>query len=148
MKTTRFISFSKNLFLILITTALIISLNSCATKATFLNSSVVPAARGTVKVKKDGNKNYVIKIQLRNLAEAKRLSPSKNTYVVWLETEDNTIKNIGQVKSSTYLLSKKLKGSFETVSSFKPTKIFLTAEDEANIQYPSYTNVILTTDKF
>jgi hypothetical protein len=127
---------------------MIFSLNSCATKATFLNSAVVPAAQGTVKVKKDGNKNYVIKIQLRNLAEAKRLTPSKNTYVVWMETDDNTIKNIGQVKSSTYLLSKKLKGSFETVSSFKPSKIFLTAEDDANIQYPSYSDVILTTNNF
>ena len=148
MKTNRFISLSNNIFLILVTVTMMFSLNSCVTKANFLNSSVVPAAQGTVKVKKDGNKNYVIKIQLRNLAESTRLTPSKSTYVVWMETTENMNKNIGQVKSSTYLLSKKLKGSFETVSSFKPSKIFITAEDDANIQYPSYSDIILTTDNF
>lgn len=119
--------------------------DSCATKVSFLSSSVVPAA----KVKKDGNKNYVIRIKLANLAELTRLQPPKNTYVVWMETDDNRTKNIGQVISSTDFLSKKLKGSMETVSSFRPQKIFITAENDANTQYPSSSSdIILTTNNF
>jgi hypothetical protein len=148
MKTINIISLIKSTFLTFAAAIVIFSFSSCATKATFLNSSLVPAAQGNVKVKKDGNNNYVIKIQLFNLAESNRLQPPKNTYVVWMETDDNITKNIGQVKSSTFLLSKKLKGSFETVSSFKPKKIFITGENDANIQYPSNTDIVLTTDNF
>jgi hypothetical protein len=121
--------------------------SSCARKISFQTSSVVPAARGDVKVKKDNNNNYSIQVSLNNLAEPKRLEPSKNTYVVWMETSDNVTKNIGQINSSTGFLSNKLKASFETVSSTKPTKIFLTAEDDAGIQYPG-TQVIMTTNDF
>jgi hypothetical protein len=121
--------------------------SSCARKISFQTSSVVPAARGDVKVKKDNNNNYSIQISLNNLAEPKRLEPAKNTYVVWMETSDNVTKNIGQINSSTGFLSNKLKASFETVSSTKPTKIFLTAEDDASIQYPG-TQVIMTTNDF
>jgi len=121
--------------------------SSCARKISFQTSSVVPAARGDVKVKKDNNNNYSIQISLNNLAEPKRLEPSKNTYVVWMESSDNVTKNIGQINSSTGFLSNKLKASFETVSSTRPTKIFLTAEDDAGIQYPG-TQVVLTTNDF
>src|SRR5690349_19820557 len=121
--------------------------SSCARKIGFQTSSVVPAARGDVKVKKDNNNNYSIQVTLNNLAEPKRLEPSKSTYVVWMETSDNVTKNIGQINSSTGFLSNKLKAFFETVSSTKPTKIFLTAEDDAGIQYPG-TQVIITTNDF
>jgi hypothetical protein len=126
---------------------LLFSLNSCATKAVFLNSAVVPAAQGSVKFKKDKNENYVIKIKISNLAESNRLQPPKNTYIVWMETGDDVVKNIGQIMSSKAFMSKKLKASFETVSSFKPKKIFITAEDDANIQYP-FSGTVLTTVNF
>jgi hypothetical protein len=147
MKTTRLNTLTKNILLAVLTITMILSFNSCATKANFLTSSVVPAARGSVKVKKDKNKNYSIKIYLYNLAEANRLQPPKKTYVIWMETDQNITKNLGQTNTSTGLLSKKLKASFETVSSFKPTKIFITAEDEANIQNPGM-QVILSTNNF
>jgi len=126
---------------------LIFTLFSCARKVTFLTSPVVPAARGFVKVKKDNNKNYLIKIDLSNLAEVSRLQPAKNAYVIWLETDDHIAKNIGQIKSSGSLLSNKLRASFETVSSSKPSKIYITAEDNAESQYPG-TQLVISTDNF
>jgi len=113
----------------------------------FQTSIVVPAARGFVKVSKDNNKNYVIKIQLTDLAEVNRLTPPKKTYVVWLVTEEDITRNIGQIKSSSSMLSSKLKASFETVSSNKPTKIFITAEDDGNVQFYG-SQIVLTTNKF
>lgn len=126
---------------------LIFTAFSCASKASFQTSSVVPAARGDVKVKKDGNNNYQIKIKISGLAEAKRLEPAKQVYVVWLESEGHNINNLGRINSSSSFLSKKLKADFETVSSIKPIKIFITAEDEASVQYPG-THIILTTNNF
>ena len=140
-------SITKSIFAIAATVLILFYFGSCAKKISFQNSSVVPAARGDVKVKKDNNNNYSIQISLNNLSEPNRLQPSKNTYVVWMETDDHATKNIGQINSSTGFLSGKLKASFETVSSTKPTKIFLTAEDDASIQYPG-SPVILTTNGF
>ena len=136
-----------NIVLGLLTTIVMFSFASCTKKIAFLTSSVVPAARGYVEVKTDKNKNYGINIQLLDLAEVKRLQPSKQTYVVWMVTDENVTKNIGQIKSSTGMMSKQLKASFETVSPNKPVKIFVTAEDDAITTYPS-TQVVLSTDKF
>jgi hypothetical protein len=147
MKATRLNNLKKNIFQGIFILMIVFSLISCATSVSFLNSSVVPAARGSVKIKKDNNKNYVIQISLKDLAEAARLQPSKVTYIVWMITDRDLTKNIGQLNSSKGFMSKQLKGSFKTVSSDKPVKVFITAEDDAAVQYPG-TQVVLSTDKF
>lgn len=123
------------------------SFNSCAKKIAFQTSAIVPAARGDVKIKQDENKNYLIQIELENLAEVKRLDPPKNAYVVWMESDDSMVKNIGQIKSDTKFLSSKLKASFETVTPVKPSKIYITAEDNADVQFPGK-QLIMETNKF
>jgi hypothetical protein len=145
MKTTGINNMTRNITLSILTIMMIFIFTSCARKMAFSISSVVPAAQGSVKVKKDKNNNYVIKINITNLAEVKRLTPSKNTYVIWMVTNEGITKNIGQLNSSASFLLKKLTASFETVSSFDPAKIFITAEYDANIQYPG-SQVILSTD--
>jgi hypothetical protein len=147
MKNTKQIFTVKNISLFTVMVVIFLSLNSCAKKISFQTSPVVPAARGTVKVKKDDNKNYSIKINLLNLAEAKRLPTSEKTYVVWMESNQQAVKNLGQLNSGRSMLSKKLKASFETVSAVKPTKIFITAEDNSSVQYPG-NELILTTNGF
>jgi hypothetical protein len=147
MKATRLNNIRKNIILGIFAVIIVFSVNSCATSVSFLNSSVVPAAQGKVKIKMDNNKNYAIQISLSNLAESTRLQPSKLTYIVWMVTDRELTKNIGQLNSSKGFMSKALKGSFKTVSSDKPVKIFITAEDDAAIQYPG-TQVVLSTDKF
>ena len=113
-----------------------------AKKIPFLQSSRAPAAEGYVKVKNDRNKNYVIKIRIKNLAEIEDLIPAKKTYVVWMDIDGDLTKNIGRINSSN-----RLKVSFETVSSFQPHKIFITTEEDEHTQEPSW-NVILSTDTF
>ncbi len=122
------------------------SCTSCSTKAAFLTSSVVPAARGDVKVTRDNNKNYVIQMDIVNLAEPERLQPPKKLYVVWMVTDQKLTKNIGQIESSSGAFSNKLKADFKTSSAFKPVKIFITAEDDANVQYSSSTIVLATSN--
>jgi hypothetical protein len=147
MKALPLTTLTKNTFLAVFTLLLMFSFTSCVTKAKFETSAVVPAAQGTVKIKKDNNKNYAIQMEISNLAESERLTPSKNTYIVWLVSDQNETKNLGQFNSSSGTFSSKLKASFKTVTSNKPTKIFITAEDDASVQYPNG-EVVLTTGRF
>lgn len=132
---------SKNLLFTVYMFVMIIGISSCAKKSMFMVSPNQPAARGSVEVKKDKNNNYHIKIDLTSLSESNRLSPPKSHYVVWMVSDSNINKNIGQIKSSS-----NLKAAFETVSATKPTRVFITAEDDPNLQYPG-TMVVLTTEK-
>ena len=147
MKATRLNRLTINILRGVFVMILIFSFFACATSVTFLNSPVVPAARGSVKIKTDKNKNYDIEVSLSGLAESSRLQPSKLTYIVWMETDQALTKNIGQLNSSKGFMSKELKGSLKTVSADKPVKIFISAEDDAGVQYPG-PQVVLSTDKF
>lgn len=118
--------------------------NACARKLHFERSTVVPAAEGKVKIKKDKNKNYAVSVDVSNLAEAERLQPPKRTYVVWIETNHDRNKNVGRLNSSTGLFSKKLKASLSTITPYEPNRVFITAEDDAEISYPSGQTVLTT----
>jgi len=123
------------------------SLNSFAKKVRFSISSVVPAARGYVKIGRDNNQNYVIRIELSDLAEAGRLEPARLTYVVWMASNESSTLNMGQIKSSATFLTKRLKANFETTTPYKPTQIFITAEDDPSYQLPG-AQIVLTTKRF
>ena len=97
---------------------------------------MVPAAEGRVKIKRDKNNNYAITLKVIRLTKPERLQPPKDHYVVWMETAHNGIKNIGKLESKSGFLSKTLKSTLVTVTPFKPTRFFITAEDNAAVQYP------------
>ena len=147
MKAVKLYHYTSSVFFVAIAFFLVFSLGSCARKIVFQTSPIVPAAQGFVKVKKDKNNNYALQIDVRNLAEPRRLDPPKQTYVVWIETERNGTKNIGQMNSPSGLFSSKLKASLTAVTPFKPISVFITAEDNADIRYPGM-QVVLRTRTF
>lgn len=115
-------------------------LTSCTSKMNFVTSSTVPAATGTIRVKQDKNKNYVLTVNVQNLAESQSLTPPKNTYLVWMESNENSIKRLGQLSPS----GKSLKATLSATAIAKPTQVYITAENNMDIQYPDG-QVILTT---
>lgn len=137
----------KGILLVVFAAMMIIPFTSCAKKYTFLSSSVVPAANGYVKLKKDNNKNYIIKVEVSDLAEVEKVQSSQTTYIVWMETDEGNVENLGQLKSSTGFLSKRHTASLETVSSYRPVKVFITTENGTNVQYPGE-QIVLRTDTF
>ena len=126
---------------------LIIPFNSSAKKHKFKQSTVVPAAEGYVKVKTDNNQNYLIKVEIVNLAGIERMESSKTTYVVWMKTDQGNTENLGQLKSSSGLFSRQLQASLETVSSYQPVMIYVTTESDININYPG-NQIVMTTGEF
>ncbi len=144
---TKLLSSGKTIIWLFLASFLMFHTTSCSKKIIFMNSAVAPAATGDIQIKTDKNNNQSIKINIANLAEPGRLTPPKQMYMVWMETDQAEIKNLGQIKTSDGTFSKALKASFQTVTTFKPVKIFITAEDDANALYPNYVRV-LTTEVF
>ncbi len=147
MKNNRFNRLKRNTFISVLISILIFSLSSCSVNKRFLASSVVPAAEGKVKVKQDKSQNYNIQVSVSGLAEVERLNTNKNNYVVWMLTDQGRTENLGLLNTSGGMFSKRLKASLETSSSYKPSKVFITAEENTNVQYPSK-EIVLTTANF
>jgi hypothetical protein len=53
-----------------------------------------------------------------------------------MEAEDGSIKNIGGLHTLSGLIRSGLHASLETVTPLRPKRIFITAEDDATLQYP------------
>ncbi len=147
MKTQKINKLAKSIFLTVFAVMMIIPFTSSAKKYTFINSTVVPGADGYIKVRQDKNKNYIFKVKVSDLAEVERVQSSQTTYVVWMETDEGNAENLGQLKSSRSFFSKQKTASLETVSPYKPVKVFITTEEGVNTQYPGR-QVVLTTENF
>jgi hypothetical protein len=142
MKTIKFTTKTRKIFLGFVTVMLMLPFSLQAQKIPFMQSSVVPAADGYVKIKTDQNKNYIINISIKNLAQIDRLDPNMKTYVVWMVTDGEETVNIGRINSSN-----KLDVSFERKSSFKPIKVFITAEVNEGTKVPGE-KIVLSTNNF
>lgn len=144
MKAIKLSNLSAGIYVISALLCISIFLQSCASGHAFAISQVVPEAKGSVKVKRDNNNNYNIDLSVIHLADPKRLTPAKELYVVWMETETDGVKNIGELTTSSSMLSKTMKSSLSTVSTSRPTSFFITAEDKADLQSPSGVEVLRT----
>jgi len=116
-------------------------------KVEFNTSTIVPGAEGTAKVKKDKNGNYSVDIEIANLADPKKLTPSKQAYIVWIETQEKGVQKIGQIHTSGTMFSKAKKASMTTEIPYKPTKVFVSAEDDPGVGQPGSV-VVLSTNAF
>ena len=157
MKAIKLNTWTKNIFFGILTILMAFGFNSCAKKTTATTTTaetteatsftMMPAEKGKLEVKRDANSNYVIQINIADLEPVKKLQPSKEAYVVWMITDMKATKNLGQIEGANSWLSKKDKASFEAVTEFKPTKVFITAENDPGIQKPG-TQIVWSTKSF
>lgn len=118
----------------------VVVLQACTPKMTFVNSTIAPAATGKIAVKKDKNANYVVSVEVANLAPSKNLDPPKNTYLVWMESNDRTVRKLGQISPSGRALEAKLTATAVA----NPDVVFVSAEDNAEVEYPAGPTVLTT----
>jgi hypothetical protein len=138
------IYFSLKTFFLGVIALTFIQVRTFSQQVHFRTSTVVPAAEGTVKVSNNKDKGYNIDISILHLAGPGRLQPASKTYIVWMDTEQNGMKNLGEMQSKDGFLSQTLKASLKTTTPFKPTRIFITAEDVAAISNPQGQQVLTT----
>ncbi|MFN3757392.1 MAG: hypothetical protein ACK4RM_10580 [Flavobacterium sp.] len=129
MKTTKFVLFF----------ALSMLITSCANTAKFPVSGSVPAADITAQKKQDKNNNFTIEVTAKNLADAQRLNPPRNNYSVWIVTEDGITKNIGQLSNRNARTA-----VLKAVTPFNFREIFVTAENQGDLTFPSGTEISRT----
>lgn len=127
-------------FLSIVTISLF--LFSCSSVTKFPVSNSVPAADITVKKKQDKNNNFLIEVTAINLAEANRLNPPKNNYSVWIVTDNGSTKNIGQLQNQNAK-----KASLKAVTPFTVSEVFITAEEQGDLVYPSGIEIARTSLK-
>ncbi|WP_424494477.1 hypothetical protein [Salinimicrobium sp. GXAS 041] len=114
-----------------------ILISACSGTHQFPTSEVLPAAEAKVDINQNENRNYEIELEVENIARPDRLTPSRNNYVVWMETKDHGVVNLGNLR-----INSKNKASLETVTPYIPLRIFITAENGRNVMRPS-TQVVL-----
>jgi len=120
---------------VIILTAMLL-LASCASTEKFPVSTVAPAADITAVKKLDKNNNYTINVTAKNLASVERIAPLKTTYVVWIVTKNEGVKNIGQLSVKNAKTS-----SLKSLTAFDFSEVFITAEEQGDVTYPSGTEI-------
>jgi hypothetical protein len=96
-----------------------------------------PAARCTVHLHVGDNKNTELDMKAESLAAPSALTPPKNAYVVWIQPPDAGPQNLGQITPD-----KDQKAELKTATPYKRFKIFVTAEDQAQIQSPEGVTIL------
>jgi len=95
-------------------------------------SSLVPAASGKVNYDHDRNGNIKLEIKTKHLAAPERLTPAKNSYVVWIRSTDGQTQNAGLLR-----VNSSLEGRFSTTTPSKAFDILITAEDNPSTTQPT-----------
>ena len=92
----------------------------------------IPAATGKAHLSKEKNGNLKLKVEVNHLAKPGALTPSRQSYVVWTQTRGKEPQNRGILK-----VNNKLEGTFEDTVSNEDFDIFITAEDNPRVEFPS-----------
>jgi len=95
-------------------------------------SSLVPAATGKLSYEHDRNGNLKFTISTKHLAPPERLTPAKNSYVVWIRPTDGQPQNAGILR-----INNDLEGSFSATTPAKAFDVVITAEDSPTIAQPT-----------
>ena len=82
--------------------------------------TTVPGAAGEVNVAKEKNGNIQVNINVTHLAKPGMLTPSANSYVVWLEQEGSQPQSQGQLK-----IGDDLKGDLKSTTTLNNFKVII-----------------------
>jgi hypothetical protein len=108
-----------------------------ADKVRMMPSTSTPAAQGTVSVSATSNDNIKVDVKVQSLANPSTLTPAENVYVVWIQPQGQPPQNQGEIK-----VDKNENAQIHTQTSFKRFKLFITAEQNAQVQAPTGPQVL------
>ncbi|TAK52373.1 MAG: hypothetical protein EPO24_15275 [Bacteroidetes bacterium] len=111
----------------------------CGSPTILTNSPMVPGAQGEVTLNKDSNNNTTISLSVKHLAPPTKLNPSRSVYIVWVESPEGKVANLGQLQ-----VDDDLEGDFEGTTPFEYFRILITAEDTPTVTQPSLDLVLST----
>ena len=127
----------RKLSIVCLTLALLSTAGYAAKKYPLTAASIVPGARGELKVDKDKNGNTRLSMAVQHLANPANLTPPATAYVVWLQDRGGDAENRGRLK-----MDKNLKATFETVTPLKNFDLLVTAEQDLQAKTPTGPEVL------
>ncbi len=123
----------------LILAVLALFVTACVTSSEMTTGPSVLGADGQVDVADGPNGNTLVKVSIRHLAPAERVSAGATVYVAWIQSGDGgSQQNVGQIR-----LDGDRAGMLETVTPFKTFTLTVTAEPLATAATPT-ANPVLT----
>jgi hypothetical protein len=96
------------------------------------STNIVPAAAAEVNVGKEKNGDIKVDVKARHLAKPGRLTPSANSYVVWLQQEGSEAQSLGELK-----VGDDLKGDLKATTTVNNFNVLITAETSSQTKTPS-----------
>lgn len=105
---------------------------ACAHQVPLQSTAFVPAAAGQLKLKEGPSGNTRLKVEVEHLADPGKVVPGASTYVVWVQSNDSNVQNVGALR-----VDDDRKGRLETTTPYGNFQIFITAEPGATATRPS-----------
>jgi hypothetical protein len=100
-------------------------------KVQMMAGTTTPGANATITIKTSNNRNTALDIKAQNLAAPSSLTPAENVYVVWIQPPGQNAQNAGQLR-----VNQNEQGELHTETAYKRFKVFITAEQNAQVQEP------------
>ena len=96
-------------------------------------SPEIPAAEGQVRLNRTKNGNVEIKLKVKHLAPAARITPGASVFVVWARglAPGAEAQNLGALK-----VDKKLNGKLTALTSMSSFDLFITCEQSQTVRVP------------
>jgi hypothetical protein len=112
----------------------IVATASAAVTRQLGNSSEIPAAEGSVRLKHTKNGNVEIKLTVKHLAPAGRITPGANVFVVWARGLEPgaEAQNLGALKTD-----KNLNGKLTAGTAMASFDLFITCEQSQTATFPA-----------
>jgi len=116
---------------------LLLFLGGCIKRVHLTPATTVPAATATAEITHDSNGNTVVKLDVKHLARPENLTPPASVYVVWIQPRDGAPIKEGQLQ-----VNNDLSAHFRTPTTYKTFRLFVTAEQSAEVTSPSGQQVL------
>ena len=124
---------------VMLVTFCLLASAGCAHKVMFQGSPLQPAADAKVKVRLDQNQNTLVELELEHVAPADRLWPPRMVYVVWAESTDGKLSQLGQLR-----VNEKREAHFNGTTALERFRLVITAEDDPLPEQPSQPYMLAT----
>ncbi|MGC1870888.1 MAG: hypothetical protein WA700_08015 [Acidobacteriaceae bacterium] len=125
-------------FAMILFVALFWPFGSSSKKFQMQANNIVPAANGTVTVKRDKNdRDSKVDVKVNNLAAPSSLAPSESVYIVWVKPNGDPPEKKGAIG-----LGNNLNGQLNVVTTARDFEVFITGEPGESVTQPSGPEVL------
>lgn len=115
---------------------LFLFITSCSNTANFTVTDSASETEIKAKTRVDEDNNKVLTINAKNLESPESVDTASRAYVVWIKTDQNELRNMGELESNDEETA-----TFKAETPYEFSEIIITAESRANVSEPTGTEI-------